>query len=132
MRNPTCGIQKPNKVTSASKYLETGIISLLAADNQNIECASANLLEDLFNKSWIFLIKYPLQISVTMDPESSNDGTCQPSKSIGTAGHCETALCITLCFTSKLTAWLVSVQINSLYLLAGIGDNIESTTAPFP
>ena len=24
-----------------------------------------------------------------MDPESSNDGTFQPNKSIGIAGHCE-------------------------------------------
>ena len=132
MRNPTHGIQKPNRVMCASKYLETGIISLLAADNRNIECTSDNLLEDLLNKGWIFLVKYPSQISVTMDPESSNDGTCQPNKSIGTAGHCETALCITLCFTSELTAWLVSVRIKSSYLLAGIGVTIGSTGAPFP
>ena len=132
MRNPTHGIRKPNKVTSASKYLETGIISLLAADNRNIVCASANLLEDLFNKGWICLVKYPLRISVTMDPESSSDGTCQPNKSIGTARHCETALCITLFFTFKLTAWLINVRTKSSYLLAAIGDITGSTAAPFP
>ena len=66
-----------------------------------MECASANLLEDLFNEGRIFLVKYPSQTSVTMDPESSNDGTSRSNKSIGTAGHCETALCMTLCFISR-------------------------------
>ena len=120
-RNTTHGIQKPNKVTSALKYFKTGIISLLAPDSQNKECASAILLEDLFGKGWICLIKYPSRISVTMDPESSNDGTSQPNKSIGIAGHCETALFITLCFISELMA-LVSVRTKSSYVLAGIGD----------
>ena len=88
--------------------------SLLAADKRNMECASANLPEDLPSNGWIFLVKYPLHISVTMDPESSNDGTFQPNKSIGIAGHCETALCMTLYFISELTAWLDNVQIISL------------------
>ena len=117
---------------SASKYFEIGMISLLVVDNRNMECASANLPEDLPNKGWIFLVKYPSHISVTMDPESSHDGTFRPNKSIGIAGHCETALCITLCFVSEFMVWLDSVRIISLYRLAGIGDNIGSTGAPFP
>ena len=63
------------QVTLALKYFETSIISLLAADSRNKECASAILLEDLLSKGWICLTKYPSHISVTMDPESSNDGT---------------------------------------------------------
>ena len=82
-RNPTRGIQKPKTDTSASKYFKTSMISLLAADSRNKECASAILLEDFFSKGWICLTKYPSCISVTMDPESSNDGTSQPNKSIG-------------------------------------------------
>ena len=66
-----------------------------------------------------------------MDPESSNDGTSQPNKSIGIAGHCETALLINFCFTSELTA-LVSVQTRSSYLLVAIGDVSGSTTALLP
>ena len=76
-------------------------------------------------------MKYPSRISITMDPESSNDGTSQPNKSIGIAGHCETALLISFCFTSELMA-LVSVRTRSSYLLAGIGDINGSTTAPLP
>ena len=70
-------------------------------------------------------------MSVTMDPESSNDGTSRPNKSIGIAGHCETALLINFCFTSELTA-LVSVRTRSSYLLVGIGDVSGSTTALLP
>ena len=57
-RNPTCGIVKPSKVMSASKYLETSITSLLAADNQNNECASVKSPADLFNRGKMFLLKY--------------------------------------------------------------------------
>ena len=130
-RNPTRGIRKPKTDTSASKYFQTGITSLLAADNRNMECASAILLEDFFSKGCICLMKYPSRISVTMDPESSNDGTSRPNKSIGMAGHCKTALLTNFCFSSKLTA-LVSVRIRSSYLLAGIGDISGSTKAPLP
>ena len=58
------------------KYLETGITSLLAADNQNNECASVKSPADFFNKGKIFLIKYPSRMSVTIDPESSKDRIC--------------------------------------------------------
>ena len=130
-RNPTCGIWKPKMDTSASKYFETGIISLLAADNQNKECASAILLEGFLSKGWICLVKYPSLISVTMDPESSSDGTSRPNRSIGMAGHWETALLISFCFTSELTV-LDNVWTRSSYFVAGIGDFNGSTSAPLP
>ena len=132
-RNPTHRILKPRRVTSASKYFETGITSLFVADSRNRECASVNSLEDLLSNGRIFLIKYPSHTSVTMDPESSNDGTFQPKRSIGgIAGHCETALCITFCFVSEDTALLDNVQIMSSNLSMGIDVANGSPLAPFP
>ena len=60
------------------------------ADNRNNECASVKSPVGLFSNGKIFLVKYPSRISVTIDPESSNNGTFQPKRSIGTAGHYET------------------------------------------
>ena len=102
------------------------------ADNRNMECASVNSPGDLLSNGKIFLVKYPSRMSVTMDPESSNDGTFWPNKSIGIAGHCETALCITFCFILEDTALLDNVWIISLKWLVGIGDVNGSTVAPFP
>ena len=78
-----------------------------------MECALANLPEDLLSNGKIVLVKYPSHINVTMDPELSNDGTFRLNKSIGIRGHCKTALCITFCFISEVMALLDNVQIIS-------------------
>ena len=102
-RNPTCGTVKLSSVTSASKYFETGITSLLAANNQNNECASARSPADLFNKGKIFLLKYFSHINITIDPESRRDGIFWPRMSIVMDRHCEIALFNTHCLVSKDT-----------------------------
>ena len=56
-RNPTDGIRNPSIETSASKYLETGISWLLAAERWNNECASANSSAVQRNKGKMFLLK---------------------------------------------------------------------------
>ena len=89
IRNPTCGILKPRIVMSSLKYFETSITSLLVADNRNNKCASVNSPMKPFNKGRIFFRKYPLYIKVTIDPESSKDGTYWHRMSIETDGHCD-------------------------------------------
>ena len=103
-RNPTCSTVKPSSVRSASKYFETGITTLLAADNRNNKCASVKSPADLFNKHKIFLLKYFSRINITIDPESRRDGIFWPRMSIVMDGHCETALFNTCCLVSKDTS----------------------------
>ena len=67
-----------------------------------------------------------------MDPELINDGTFRPKRSIGIAGHCETALCITFCFVSEDMALLDNVWIMSSNLSMGIDVANGSTLAPSP
>ena len=73
-----------------------------------------------------------MQISITIDPESSKDGTFWPRRSIGTAGHCKMALCIMHCLVSKETALLDKVWVISSNQDVGISDDNGSTLAPFP
>ena len=121
---------KPSNVTLASKYFETGITSLLAADNQNSECASVKSPADLFNKGKMFLLKYLSHINITIDPESRSDGIFWPRMSMVMDGHCKTALLSTCCLVSKDTAWFVRVQKISSNLAAGMEDDSGSTLTP--
>ena len=129
-RNPTCGIVKPSRVTSASKYFETGITSLLSADNRNNKCASVKSPADLFNKGKIFLVKYPSCMSVTIDPESRRDGIFWPRISMVMDGHCETALLRMRCLVSKETAWFVKVSRISSNFAAWKGGECGPTLTP--
>ena len=108
---------------SASKYLETGITLLLAADNQNSECASIRSPADFLNKGKIFLVKYPSHISVTINPESSKDGIFWPRITMVMDGRCETALFKMYCLVSKDTALFVNVWRISSNLAAGTDDD---------
>ena len=130
-RNPTCRTLKPRMVTLASKYFDTGITSLLATDNQN-KCTSVKSATGFWSKGKIFLVKYPSWMNVTIDAESSKEGTFWPRRSIGTAGHCKTALCTMRCLVSKETTLLNKVWVMSSNLDIGITDNNGSTLVPSP
>ena len=126
-RNLTWGIVKPSRVTSASKYLETGITSLLAANNWNNECASVKLPVDFFNKGKMFLLKHCSWIRVTIDPESSKDGIFWLRISMEMDGYCEIALFKMRCLVSEDTTLLVNVWSISWNWAARIDGGVGST-----
>ena len=115
---------------SASKYFETGITSLLAADNRNNECASVKSPADLFNWGKIFLVKCPSRMNITIDPESRRDGIFWPRISMVMDGHCKTALLRMRCLVSKETAWFVKVSRISSNFAAGKEGECGPTLTP--
>ena len=124
MRNLICGTEKPRSCMPASKYLETSITPLLAADSLNSEWASISSPRDNLSKGRIFFSKYPSSMKVTIDTKLMRDGTPLPWMSKVTDGQVDMALCMTLCLVANDTELLIRVWNISSNWLFGVNGTV--------
>ena len=130
MRNPTQGTGNPSNSMLASKFFDTSIALLLAADNFMSEWASESSPEMPFNEGRIFLFKIPFPYQGDHGPwvkERRYSLVLNPQGNYRTIWF---ELCMTLCSLSSDAALLANVLKMSPNRALRDGGTIGSVLPP--